>query len=420
MRLSASKLGLAQLCAYPFRPDIEVPREHPGDAARLGTAWHDVVATVLIEPAQATGPAQLIDAALKRAGLVPDDWRDRLIAMRPLDAARDIAEDATRLGVRAEVAYAWHAESGDVEELGINLGRDYPDVLGICGTADVVWTEETPDGTVLVVRDWKTGSPDHVEPAAENAQLRFLAGCASRLHDVDLVRVELAFVDPTGEVTVDAHTYSPLELLEAQMLIGVLWETRLIADPEPGPHCAGKYCPLRMVCPMTMAVVQEAAPDSSPAPAGMPITLASPEAITSPEHASYILHRLQMLKGFADHVEKCLKAYVDQHGPVPTGDGKFWGPLDIVRREVSCSTQHSEELVELLKAHLPEPAVLGLVRATVSMTALEEACRKATPARKGAALARTIVEALRAAEMVSETRTTQYRTLSAKKDQVAA
>ncbi len=411
MKLSASKLSLASKCAYAFRPDVEVPREPPGEAASLGTAWHDVVATVLIEPERATGPAQLYDRALKSAGLDPDAWRDRLIAMRPLDAAREIPE-----GARAEVAYAWHADSGDVEELGVNLGRDYPDVLGICGTADVVWTEKTEDGgTVLVVRDWKTGSPDHVEPASENAQLRFLAGCASRLADVDQVRVELAFIDAQGEVTIDAHVYDPLELLESQMLLGVLWETRLICDPEPGPHCTAQYCPLRMVCPMTTAAVEEAAPESTPVPVGFALTLAGPEAITGPAHASYILHRLQTLKAFSEHVEKCLKAYADEHGPIEAGPGKEWGPLEIVRREVSCGMQRSEELVEVLKAHLPEPAVLGLVRATVSMSALDEAARKATPARKGAALARTIVEALRSAGMVSETKTTQYRVLNAKK-----
>jgi hypothetical protein len=418
MRLTASKLGLAQLCAFPFRPDIEVPQDPPGDAARLGTAWHDVVATTIIMPMQATGPAQLIDRALRDAGLDPEAWRDRLQAMRPIEIAKDLARE--HITTRAEVAYAWHADSGDVEELGISLNRGYPDTVGICGTADFVYTEQTPDGFVLVIGDWKTGNPDNVEPAKDNAQLRFLAGCASRLVDVDLVRVELRFISPEGEVTIDAWSYSPLELLEAQMLLGVLWEMRTIAEPDPGPHCTAKYCPLRMSCPATTQAVQEAVPEAAPRPEGYGIVLAGPDAIKGTEHAEYVLHRWQALKAFGEHIEKILKAYADKHGPIPAGEGKIWGPLDIVKREVSCTADHSQELVELLEGHLPEAEALGLVKAQVSLTALAEASKRCAPPRKGAALERTIVDALRGAGMVTETQSTQYRVLNAKKDQVAA
>ena len=424
MKLSASKLHLAQYCIYPFAPGVDVPRDEVGEAAKLGTAWHAVVERI-VAMGPSSGPAQLIDECLRNAGLDPETSRVQLTAMRPVQVAGDIVRD--HVTARAEVSYGYDPESGEAVEIGLSMGRRYPEDVPMPCTVDVVWTESQGDDYVVVVRDWKTGNRDNVEPAAHNLQLALLALCAARVIDCDAVRVELAFISPDGDVDIDAHTYAPLDLIAIDERIGDIW-ARVYAPgaaPEPGPHCTSAWCPLRFVCSSTQSAIAEVAP-ATVSPDGqilmpgapMPLVVASPSAITGPEHAAWVRHRLDAVIAAYDQIEKVLKAWVAEHGAIDCGDGKVWGPITYNVEEII--SYRYEELVSAITLYLPEPEVRKLVAATVTKTALEAACKAAAQPRKGAEKLRAVMSELQRQGVVRNRTTTQHRVHAVKGEQTNA
>jgi hypothetical protein len=115
------------------------------------------------------------------------------------------------LKVRAEVAYRLDAETDEVTELGINIGRRYPprtSASQVDGTNDF---EGFSISGVPVVTDIKTGFYP-VTRCAENPQMQFHARVQMLRHDVDRVEARIAYIDVGGQIGMDTHVFTRFEL----------------------------------------------------------------------------------------------------------------------------------------------------------------------------------------------------------------
>lgn len=367
MKPSASKLGLLKACAYPFNGQMW-PAQVSGDAADLGSAYHQVVARLVNIPGS-DAHTHKADAA-ERYAVDPK----ALAALRPEDAAAECSS-----GARAEVAFAWNWETGKARELGVDLDRGY--LVGdteIAGTADII------DGDTIA--DWKTGK----EPpkAEDNAQLLFLAMCANKL-DYQISRVQIRHVHPDGEVWHDTAELGPFDLdaFEAE-LVGEIRSVNL-AEPNPEKHC--RYCPMVAVCPRTVAAIAE--PEEA-----FPLALYQAADIQSAEHARWLLHRIDAAESLLSSVKGKVREYVDTHGHIELSDGKKWGPY-LVSRETICGSR--EKLIEM---GIPE----DLIEYSVAKGDVEKYAKDGAEKGKGAAAVRAMIEKLRDAGCVKESSFTKY------------
>jgi hypothetical protein len=129
-----------------------------------------------------------------------------------------------------------------------------------------------------------------------------------------------------------------------------------------------------------------------------------------------VLHRLQAVRSAVDQIDRVLRAYVDQNGAIPAGDGKVWGPQTITQEQIESTS--AEQLVDVLKPTLGDKAQ-GVVVATVGKGDLEAACKAAAPPRKGAEYLRRALSDLRQAGVVTSKQTTQYRVQNKEKANAA-
>ena len=333
MRLSGSRVDLILACGYAFNGQ-KWPLDESGDAARVGNAVHYVAAKSINGSERMS--ANLIDHALEAAGIAADS--PMVEAVREMIPGDFAAPD----GARAEVAYAWDYETGAVCELGVDIGRDYQlDPTEIAGTADIVHV-----GDRVLIADWKTGMKP---PRAQgNGQLMFLAMCATRLASVDSARLEIRHVRPGGDVWIDSAEVSrfDLDVFESELSDAIMAAPS--SAPNPGAHCAGKYCPLRAVCPATVATVD-------PAPA-YPLALHEAGEIQGDAHAEWLLHRIESAAELLVAVKEKVKQYVDAHGPIELSDGRKYGPYVVLRESIEGPKD------KLIEAGIPE----GLIEYSVS------------------------------------------------------
>ncbi len=375
MRLSGSRVDLILACGYAFNGQ-KWPLDESGDAARVGNAFHYVAAKSLNGSEMPLD--SLVAEALAAQQIAADS--DMAAQVRDLIPADFIGPD----GCRAEVAYAWDYETGEVRELGVDIGRDYSlRPTEIAGTADIVHVGES-----VLIADWKTGQKP--PRAAGNGQLMFLALCASRLVDVDSARLEIRHVRPGGDVWIDSAEVSrfDLDVFESELRDAILAAPS--SAPNPGPHCTGKYCPLRAVCQATVATVD-------PAPE-YPLALAEHEEIQGAAHVEWLLHRVDAADELLSSVKARIRQYVDTHGPVELSDGRKYGPYVVVRESIEGPKD------KLLEAGIPEE----LIEYSVSKGAVEKHAKDSAERGKGAAAARAAIERLRDAGCVKESSFVKY------------
>lgn len=162
--------------------------------------------------------------------------------------------------VRAEVAYRIDLEAETARELGLNLGRRYPERAPheVDGTNDF---EGRRSNGRLVFTDIKTGF-HLVTLCRDNPQMLFHAAALMLLHGVDEVEGRIGYIDVGGVVRFDAHVFTPLDVdryldvLRArrgriaranEMLRG---GARL--EVHAGSWC--RYCPAKVACPRFTAL----------------------------------------------------------------------------------------------------------------------------------------------------------------------
>lgn len=307
-RPSGSRTALGLACLWPWHPEAQPwPEDRPGPAAERGSRMHARAAALLAADAPQV-PA--LDAGEE----------DGVVAM--VRAVASLAGiDARPL---TEVAFAYDASSDQSTYLGRHLERDYSAApRGTrCLSLDVVWQ----DGDAVVVVDFKTGRAEHVEAAAENAQLALGALATARHHGVQRAVVALVFED--GRI--DAHELDALDL--------DAWADRLrqndraldeaSASPSPGSHCG--YCPAKGKCPVTRAAVAEVLPM-------LDVERGMLEAIVSPEDAARRVVRLKLIEDAWEtakaQADAMLREYVRAHGPIPMGNGKVRALVQQAGRE---------------------------------------------------------------------------------------
>ena len=387
MNPTASSLDLAsKCCAWVALPK----HDSGGAAASLGSAFHEIAATVINfrVPADCVeAPWHLPDVAARYN--LSEDQTETLAHM--VDGWRQWRAPEPGLTTRAEVAYTYDTTTDTAKELPRSpTHRDYSQAAPheFCGTADVVSVREDSAS----VSDWKCGQRHYVTVPKENRQLRFLALCVARTHGVSLVKASLLFVSPEGEVFSEATTFDAFDLAAIAGEMQAL-AAKLATDPppEPGPHC--RWCSAVASCPATRAALVQVAPVPPPEPYRV---VADAAAITGPDHATWLLHRLRAVEAAAAAVEAALKAYADAHGGIATGAGATWQ-----RREIPQERIHlNEAALKALQDELPGVAV------TTSKKAIGDAARAAK--RKIAATTDTVMAMLRPLGAVTTATTVKY------------
>lgn len=186
--------------------------------------------------------------------------------------------------------------------------RDYRNIPGIAGTADVVALGER-----LEVWDYKTGR--YVPPAAESAQLKLLALMAARAYQQPCVTVRHVLIDTdTGAVTVDSAELDCFDLDaiadEVRSTVRKIEEYKsgtVVPVVNEGPHC--KYCPAFRACPTKVALART--------------IFNGPTDLTAltPEVAGSLYLRAKDAQVFLDSIAKSLREYAERE-PLVLPDGK--------------------------------------------------------------------------------------------------
>lgn len=223
-RLSMSKMSLAHVCAYGFRPDVEVFPRPSGPEARVGSLVHSMAeAHVKGKPMPTSGdPAELEKAtelfsAPVKAYLDSTKWTACEIGLQ-----YDAANDATAIGPR-------RGEPG--------YGEVAPTVLS--GTLDLVHVE----GDLVTVIDLKSG-----KIVDDTEQLRAQAVAASRLYKAKRARVGYLYARKT-KCDEPKWTEFDEDALDVEAgRIARLLRVLPTSEPVPGDrHCW--RCDARPGCP---------------------------------------------------------------------------------------------------------------------------------------------------------------------------
>lgn len=310
-RFSASKSGLLAACGYPFRDDVNAPDTEPGSDARIGTvAWARVVAHIEGRPDPGNGE-----------GLTPDEAND---VDAYVAAGLTWAKEHARLGWRCEVAFAWSPSGDTARQLPkSDKLRDYyhdascpPDCIRHVngdeqpGSTDVV----TMADDAIEVIDVKTG----VTPLEQYIpQVRTLAVMAARTYGVSRARVRLVKLhkDAPAEEWSDTLRRADLDAI-AEELAGQLAAAQT-AEPSPGPHCNGMWCPARVVCPVVPAAVEQLVP----AEALVRLPAFSAKFI-SHDHDAQQLELLRLVEAAAKQLKDAIKKRTPAGGVV-LADGRL-------------------------------------------------------------------------------------------------
>jgi hypothetical protein len=343
LRLSGSKLQLAQICSWFARDDAEWSSEPPGPSAETGTEVQRCI-------------TQRINWGLR----TPDNelfqvWDEHF-------------PDTT--GWVSETAYALQPETGRVRFLGVDIGRKYEiadDEIGL--SLDI----EYIDGDTVVVRDVKTGRQRHLPQPSSSLQLGVGAYCAAKHRGLDKARV---YYDLLSEDGVDSRE-ATLNVWDLELIaIEVKRICRTFTEPNPGPHCRGMYCPAyRVSCPATIEAAAE-------------VGLARITQITSPEHAGRLYCKVKA----AEAMLATCKAAIDDYArstPIPLGDGRQYCQVERSRESIEVTPQAEAILEDMLGTNVIE------VKKTVTKKAITDATKLKASGKTRTALERDVMAELR-------------------------
>lgn len=226
-----SKIWLAAICGWGFRPDINVVPREPGKAARIGSCTHNLLARHV------------------RPDLPREEYPDEI-----LKAAEEIANGPIKAHVEraswlvVEQGFRYNAET-DTSELGPRRGQpgyDDVDEMTLPGTTDFVAAPSmTLDGNGLV-EDLKTGKPPETSD-----QLYAQAVAVSRRMGWKKIRVRYARALKTKMELLSEEVLDEDRLDEEAGKIRRVLRMIPTSDPVPGDHCW--KCDAWQVCPAKAA-----------------------------------------------------------------------------------------------------------------------------------------------------------------------
>ena len=390
-RLSGSRVALAMLCGYSARGDVPRPPRVETAAASAGTIEHAYIAHTIDAVAE-TGIDSSSAKSPTHAAWLADWW------------AREWGN-----GWRAEVAYALSPGGTQAMAMPSSGGhRDY----SACPPGWVPMTLDAvlvDDGRARIV-DWKTGIAAHVEPIARNAQLLTAAVAVATAHGCSEVEIAVAYCSPDG-VRVDATTLDAIDLGEWRARFAAVVDSIADAEPQPGPHCRGKFCDAYgTTCPATSAALAQVSPEALR-------VVTDYREITGPDHATALYHAARAAKARLDAVWDALRVYAEHVAPIDVGDGVEFSARESTREALSLETRAA---VDALKRELG-PAWEQAVTLDTSKSAIKLAARTVKEAT-GEPIAKVearVLAALREAGAVKTTTSTRVEERAAKKGEAA-
>lgn len=345
MKVRASSLPIISNCAAAaVNPKVRI--ESPNDAANLGTAVHEVLASWIRH-----GPeSSLIDSVAARDGVDVSE-------MTPL----------SWWGWSAWQSIAEHFPDPEVERGMVHAGEDG---LILEGHADV--RALSADGKRAMIADFKSGwiEGDWTEQMKAYAwlALRHFPGAESAYAAVLLIR----------DHTLDASVWTRDELDQwRDELSEHLQDTSIYS---PGPHC--RYCRRALECDANQLALTVA----GRALAEKDVLMFPTDPVERGRVLGTLLDRVKMVEDLCEQARDAIKACVGYGGPVPTGDGRQIQVRDEERREIDIKAGW-----EILSEELGAGLLDGL---KVSKTAVEKQAMDKAPRGKKKEAAQALMKKL--------------------------
>lgn len=253
MQPSASRSSLLKQCSKPFDPDLQFPRDVPGEPARWGSAWHEVAAVVISGTRRLPTVKTLAAMTLKAARHydvegAADELTNHLLQNLP-EVLRHIALAAPKV-VRAESSLAYDPVTDRARLIPLPTEDEHrymvsPKEIGM--TYD--WAFEMPK--YVEIGDHKTGmsgpgQKDFSRPDKLDQLLTLALGYRAlrKIKKPIRLAVNHAFRRGIAKVYWDEVTEKALIAHREKLAAGMV----RIGDGtmRPGPCC--EDCPARSVC----------------------------------------------------------------------------------------------------------------------------------------------------------------------------
>lgn len=355
---TASRVGLARRCQYPWTSGQRPSRRDVGAEAAVGTVVHRGAEAAIRWEGWEDGAADL--------STLPED--DRETAADLIEVVQGFIADERERPHRvyeAEVPVEIDVATGEGRRLPSKGHRDYSarSPRALAGTADhVLW----PDSSNLTVRDWKTGQQRGLAHEAARMQVRTLGVAMAAIYDVEEINVEVASISGAG-VEIEREQIDGAALEEHLDMLRVL-AVKLTGGPSrpnPGPWCVEMFCPLLGECPASRgalaAVTREA-----------PILTIADDAT-----ALRVIEGLPRMRAALDAIDEALDEYI-RRSPPRGPDGRRYGFQDHERRDVAVRTPEQRRALTTVLGSFAESAVE--TKFTTTIAGIERAARKALAA----------------------------------------
>lgn len=305
----------------------------------------------------------------------------------------------------AELAFAYDVETDRARVLGQWLGRAYEvTATEVSGTADLVCAPSASLPRWLVV-DWK--GDEEVPPAATNVQLGFYALAVARVNEVDEVDVAIGYIGHDGTIRWDRATLGPFELEAAaarvrEVFARVAAARALVAsgrtpDVSKGMHC--RRCPAMAACPAMTSLARELVRDVEVRTVEQEV---SAVVQLTDAQAGEVWVRLKLARELLDGVEASLRARAEVRG-LPLPDGSRLMPIEVPQRTITMA----KALPVLLAKFGPQAE--EAVERSLSMGAITKLARQTAPGKGQKKALLALLEELRAAGGLRESKFTQLR-----------
>lgn len=275
-RLSGSKIERALLCAGSVQLEAQQPEQDSGDAAKRGTAIHEIADAML---RGLPVPAEHLDK--------PEDWKEeaRIYAFA-------VREHAASLSTKKNMV-----------ELRVDDGlRQLHDSLG--GTADYV----AIGGGWLLVCDLKTGRVD-VDPKWNSQLMTYAAGVVLQLKAPPTIKIRLAIYQGGKLKTWDCEYADLLDWMDTlRDLTARVWTDNPVRTPSAD---ACRYCRAKLACPE----LQDKAKQIATAVAQQDFGLVEPKGsepapVALPHISTDMLDTADLLQTWIDAVRETAKKQI--------------------------------------------------------------------------------------------------------------
>ena len=253
MQPSASRSTLLIACSKPFDPDLQFPRDLPGEPAKWGSAWHEVAAVVIAGSRKLPTVAKLSALTLKAARHydvkgAADELTNHLLQNLP-EVLRHIALAAPKV-VQAESSLAYDPVTDRARLIPLPTEDEHrymvsPKEIGM--TYD--WAFETPK--YVEIGDHKTGmsgpgQKDFSRPDKLDQLLTLALGYRALRKIKKPIRLAVNHAFRRGMAKVYWEEASEKDLIQHREKLAAGMVRIGDGTMRPGPCC--EDCPARSVC----------------------------------------------------------------------------------------------------------------------------------------------------------------------------